>query len=212
MANQFLELLKALSVFLAQCCSFWQCQQVTGGCLLLILDYALKDLEALGGLVRPHFELLIEDLLILVLDQAFVSLIVFLDDLDGFRLQRPFEELLQAVVVHLVLFDVDGEVPIDHIEEYLLQLVEFLHLDETALAGEEVVRVEDVGVELLGHECRGKYEPIRSRIKTISMLFLNKMNWKGQDINVLDLGHQFCGRGDQISKSSPNFISKATCI
>lgn len=126
--------------------------------MLLLLDNALKDLKALSGLVRPHFELLVENLLVLILNVAFVCLVIVLNDFDGFRLERSLEEDFQAIFIHLVLFEIDSEVPVDDIKEDLFKLIELLKLDETAFAGEKMVGIEDIRVELLSHQSRSKYK------------------------------------------------------
>lgn len=119
---------------------------------MLLAYYALQDLEALSGLAGPHLELLVEHLLVLVLYEALVRLVVLLDDAKGLWLHGSFEELLKAFVVHLVLIDVDSEVPVDDIEEDLLELVELLDVHESALRREELVGVKDIRVELLCHQ------------------------------------------------------------
>ena len=70
---------------------------------------------------------------------------------------RLLEELFEAFVVHLVLIDVNSEVPIDDIEEDLLELVELLNVHESALGREELVGVKDIRVELLCDQSRCKY-------------------------------------------------------
>lgn len=65
--------------------------------------------------MRPHLELLIEDLLVLVLNQVFVSFFVLLNDLQSFRLHGPLKELFKTVVIHFVLLKIDREVPVDDI-------------------------------------------------------------------------------------------------
>ena len=48
--------------------------------LLLLLNDVFQDLQALSRLIGPHFELLVEDLLILVLYQIFVGFFVLLNN------------------------------------------------------------------------------------------------------------------------------------
>lgn len=119
---------------------------------MLLAYYALQDLEALSGLAGPHLELLVEHLLVLVLYEALVRLVVLLDDAKGLWLHGSFEELLKAFVVHLVLIDVHSQVPVDHVQEDLFELVQLLHVDEATLGREELVRVKDIRVELLCHQ------------------------------------------------------------
>ena len=122
--------------------------------LLLLLDYPLESLQALGRLVRPLLELLVEDLLVLVLDHIIISLVILRNNPESHRLERRLKELGQAVIVRLVVLQVDREVPVDDVQEYLLEPVQFFDLDEAAARSEEVVRVEDIRVEFLGYQGR----------------------------------------------------------
>ena len=114
-------------------------------------------------MIRPHFKLLVEHLLVLVLNEAFVGLVVFLDDLQCFRLQRSLKELFETLIIHLVLLDIDSQVPIDDVQEDFLKLVELFHINESALLSKELVGVEDIRVELLGNQSRSKYQSIQKK-------------------------------------------------
>lgn len=97
-------------------------------------------------------------MLILILDQVVVGLVILSYDSKGLLLQRSFKELCEAIVIGLVILEVDCKVPVDYIQEDLFKLIELFNFDEAASACEEVVRVEDIRVELLGHECRRQYQ------------------------------------------------------
>ena len=70
--------------------------------------------------MRPLLELLVENLLVLILNQIVIGLVVFIDDSDGFGLQRCFEELLKSTVIGLVLFEVNCKIPVDDVKENFL--------------------------------------------------------------------------------------------
>ena len=129
-------------------------EHVIQSLLLLLLDDSLKHLQALCWLVWPLLEFLVEHLLILILDQVVVGLVILRDDSQGLWLHGSLEELGEAVVVGLVLLEIYHEIPVDDIQEDLFESIELFDLDEAAPTREEVVRVEDVWVELLSDECR----------------------------------------------------------
>lgn len=129
-------------------------EHVIQSLLLLLLDDSLKHLQALCWLVWPLLEFLVEHLLILILDQVVVGLVILCDDSQGLWLHGSLEELGEAVVIGLVLLEIYHEIPVDDIQEDLFESIELFDLDEAAPTGEEVVRVEDVWVELLSDECR----------------------------------------------------------
>lgn len=139
---------------------------------LLAVHGLLSEITSI--LLTQHLQLLsLLHLLALLVDHFLVTLLflVKLRHLDGQPSDALLdvgrvEQIVKCTVKHIdaldELRDVHVDVVVDRVKEHLLASIHLLERGQVAEARDVVVRVEEVGVELLCQQHSGQYEPIYS--------------------------------------------------